>query len=85
MFAENNKEEIKEACISKHNFNGEMITNGNLFYCKFVNVCKNHNYCHKEMPEVGKNILKYNHTQKSIKVPFIIYIGKHTWKTRHMS
>ena len=78
LLAENNKEEIKEAYTSKHNFNGEMITNGNLFCYKFVNVCKNYNYCHKEMPKVGKNILKYNYTQKSIKVPFIIYVDKHT-------
>ena len=27
------------------------------------------------MPEVGKNILKYNHAEKSMKVQFIIYNG----------
>ena len=35
-------------------------------------VCKNHDYCYIEMPK-GKNILKYNHGEKSMKVPFIIY------------
>ena len=29
------------------------------------NVCKNHDYCHTEMPEKSKNILKYNHREKS--------------------
>ena len=29
------------------------------------NVCKNHDYCHIEMPEKSKNILKYNHGEKS--------------------
>ena len=37
------------------------------------NVCKIHNYCHKEMPKKGKNRLKYNHGEKPMKVPFIIY------------
>ena len=29
------------------------------------NVGKNHDYCHTEMPEKSKNILKYNHGEKS--------------------
>ena len=37
------------------------------------NVCKNHDYCEREMPEIGNNILKYNHWEKSLKVPFVIY------------
>ena len=37
------------------------------------NVCKNHNYCHIEMLK-EETILKYNHGEKSIKVPFIIYV-----------
>ena len=36
------------------------------------NVCKNHDYCCIKMPKDNKNILKYNHRKKSIKVPFII-------------
>ena len=28
------------------------------------NVCKNHDYCYREMSEEGKNILKYNHVEK---------------------
>ena len=39
------------------------------------NVCKNYGYCYTEMSEVGKKILKYNHTERSMKVPFIIYTG----------
>ena len=40
---------------------------------KHYNVCKNHDYCYVEMPEEGKQILKYNHGEKSMKNPFIIY------------
>ena len=35
-------------------------------------ICENHNYCHVEMPTKDNNI-KYNHGEKSMKVPFIIY------------
>ena len=40
---------------------------------KHCNVCKNREYCHEEMPEEYNIILKYNHGEKSMKVPFIIY------------
>ena len=40
---------------------------------KHRNVCKNHDYCYVEMPEKDNKILKYNHGEKSMKVPFIIY------------
>ena len=33
---------------------------------------KNHDYCHVEMP-TKDNITKYNHGEKSMKVPFLIY------------
>ena len=36
-------------------------------------VCENHNYCHVEMPAKGNNTIKYNHGEKSIKLPFTIY------------
>ena len=36
-------------------------------------VCENHDYCYEEMPEEDNKILKYNHGEKSMKVPFIIY------------
>ena len=36
-------------------------------------VCNNHDYCHVDMPQEGKNILKYHHGDKSLRVPFIIY------------
>ena len=38
------------------------------------NVCKNHYYCHIEMPKRDKNILKYNHGEKSLKILFITYV-----------
>ena len=40
---------------------------------KHKNVCENHDYCYVEMPEENTKILKYNHREKSMKVPFIIY------------
>ena len=35
--------------------------------------CNNHDYCHVDMPEEGKDILKYRHRNKSLKVPFKNY------------
>ena len=35
--------------------------------------CENHDYCHVEMPTKDNNIIKYNHGEKSMKIPFIIY------------
>ena len=40
---------------------------------KHYNVCKNHDYCYVEMPKEDNKKLKYNHGEKSIKTPFIIY------------
>ena len=40
---------------------------------KHENVCKNHDYCYIEMPNEDNKILKYNHGEKPMKVPFIIY------------
>ena len=36
-------------------------------------VCENHDYCSVEMSEKDNKILKCNHGEKSMKVPFIIY------------
>ena len=36
-------------------------------------VCKDHDYCHVEIPNEDNRILKYNHGEKSLKVPFIVY------------
>ena len=35
-------------------------------------VCNNHDYCHVDMPEEGKNILKNSFGDKSLKALFII-------------
>ena len=35
-------------------------------------LCENHDYCHVEMPTKNNNIIKYNHGEKSMKVPFVI-------------
>ena len=36
-------------------------------------ICKNHNYCHVEMPTKDNNTIKYNHGEKSMKLLFVIY------------
>ena len=40
---------------------------------KHKKVCENHDYCCAEMPEEDNKMLKYNHGEKSMKVPFTIY------------
>ena len=41
---------------------------------KHKKICENHDYCHVEMPTKDNNIIKYNHGEKSIKMPFTIYV-----------
>ena len=36
-------------------------------------ICENHDYCCVEMPTKNNNIIKYNHGEKSMKLPFVIY------------
>ena len=36
-------------------------------------ICENHDYCHIEMPTKNINTIKYNHGEKSMKLPFVIY------------
>ena len=36
---------------------------------KHERLCNNHDYCHVEMPTRDNNTLKYNHEEKSLKVP----------------
>ena len=36
-------------------------------------ICENHDYCYVEMPTKDNNVIKYNHGEKSMTVPFIIY------------
>ena len=36
-------------------------------------MCNDHDYCHVEMPNEDNKLLKYNHEEKSMKAPFIIY------------
>ena len=40
---------------------------------KHEKVCNNHDYCFIEMPNEDNKILKYNHGEKSMKHPFIVY------------
>ena len=37
-------------------------------------ICKNHDYCHVEMPTKDNNTIKYNHGEKSMKLPFVIHV-----------
>ena len=41
---------------------------------KHVNLCKDHDYCYVEMPDKDNNILKYNSSEKYMRVPFIMYV-----------
>ena len=36
-------------------------------------ICEKHDHCHIEMPTKDNNIIKYNHGEKSMKLPFLIY------------
>ena len=40
---------------------------------KHKSVCENNDYCYVEMPEENIKILKYNHGEKSMRAPFVIY------------
>ena len=40
---------------------------------KHEKVFNNHDYCYVKMPNEYERILKYNHGEKSLKVPFVIY------------
>ena len=41
---------------------------------KHEKLCNNHNQCHVEMPTRDNNTLKYNHGEKSLKAPSVMYI-----------
>ena len=43
-----------------------------MYHSYSENVCKDYDYCYVEMPNKENNILKYNHGENSMKVPFII-------------
>ena len=36
-------------------------------------ICKNRDYCRVEMPTKDNNIIRYNHGEKSIELPFVVY------------
>ena len=36
-------------------------------------ICENHDYCHVDMPNEDKKIIKHNQGEKCMKLPFIIY------------
>ena len=36
-------------------------------------ICENRDYCHVEMPTKDNNTIKYNHGEKSKKLPFVLY------------
>ena len=40
---------------------------------KHKKLCENHDYCYVEMPEEDNKISKYNHGEKSMRAPFLIY------------
>ena len=40
---------------------------------KHKKVCEKHDCCYGEMAEEGNKMLEYNHGEKSIRAPFVIY------------
>ena len=40
---------------------------------KHKKVCENHDYFYVEVPEEDNKIIKYNHGEKSMNVPFFVY------------
>ena len=42
-------------------------------------LCDKHDYCHVKMPTEDNKILKYNHGEKSLIVPFIIIFDLECW------
>ena len=40
---------------------------------EYESVCKNNGYCYKEMPKEDNKVLKYDHGEKFLKHPLIIY------------
>ena len=40
---------------------------------KHKNECENHDHCYAEMPREDNKIIKYNHGEKSMKIPFTVY------------
>ena len=70
-------------------FGGITANNNGDFYClgclhlfrtdnalkRHERLCGNNDYCHIEMPTDDNNKLKYNHGEKSLKVPFTIYVN----------
>ena len=45
---------------------------------KHETVCNDHDYCYVEIPNEYNKILKYNHGEKSLKAPFMIYADFHS-------
>ena len=41
---------------------------------KHERLCDNHDYCHIEMPTNDNDTLKYNHGEKSSKLPYAFYV-----------
>ena len=60
----------KEDCYCLNYFHSYRIENKLEAHKK---ICENHDYCHVEMPTKNNNIIKYNHGEKSMKLPFVIY------------
>ena len=68
-------------------FRGITSSNNGDFYClgclhssrtdnalkKHESLCDNHDYCHVEIPAKDNNTLKYNHREKSLKLPYTFY------------
>ena len=52
---------------------------------KHKNVCENHDYCYVEIPEEDNKILIYNHGEKYMIAPFVIYADLDSLQNEHFS
>ena len=70
---------LRKGIISKHKGDFYCLNCFNSYstkekFKKHRNMCENHDYCYVEMPEKDNKKLRYNYGEKSMKVPFIIYL-----------
>ena len=43
-------------------------------FIRHERICKDHDFCNVKMPNENNKILNYNPGEKSLKVPFVIYL-----------
>ena len=78
-FAVTNLSELLQGISSNHKGDFHCLNCFNSYTTKYKlkeheEICNNHDSYHIEMPKQAEKILKYIHGEKSLKVPFTIYL-----------